>query len=151
MKAQSSPRNFSQSAKNFPTGAVLIVDGEPLLRWAIGQTLVSEGYDVHEARDGTAALRALEPGFNPDVVLFDFTGPDRGDRRALARLHDEVPDGLIIIMTADDPSDVADEARGVGAVAVLQKPFDVSTVPTLLECVRDQATRDRGNAPCRPL
>ena len=50
---------------------VLIVDDEPNIRRMVGALLAAEGYEVREAADGAAGVRAVEEE-EPDVALIDL-------------------------------------------------------------------------------
>jgi response regulator RpfG family c-di-GMP phosphodiesterase len=51
---------------------VMVVDDEPLIRWAIAQTLAELGYSVVEDGDGESALHVLADASRPvDVILLD--------------------------------------------------------------------------------
>ena len=57
---------------------VLVVDDEPLIRWAIAETLADLGYSVIEAGDGETALQALAEASIPvDVILLDYSSRAR--------------------------------------------------------------------------
>src|SRR4051812_31311489 len=61
-----------EEALEDPTLSVLLIEEDPLLRWAIAQTLRKAGHTLVEAADVTAAghvLRTAAPTVN--LVLFD--------------------------------------------------------------------------------
>lgn len=57
------------------TGTVLVVEDDPGLAEALAEALAGEGYRVHVAPDGAAALEWLEGGRRPDLVLVDVMMP----------------------------------------------------------------------------
>jgi CheY-like chemotaxis protein len=73
----------------------LVVDDEPLIRWAISETLKGLGFDVHQASDAASALRELLSGpAGFDVILLDLRLPDMRDLSLLGTLRQLQPGGL---------------------------------------------------------
>lgn len=112
---------------------VLVVDDEPLIRWAVSETLTQAGHQVVEARDGGAALRALDDPFqHVDVVLLDLRLPDCADLSLLSRIRRQSPLTAVVLMTAHATPELAAEARAMGVYDVMSKPFDVNWCERLL-------------------
>jgi DNA-binding NtrC family response regulator len=104
---------------------ILIVDDDPLMRFALGQTLSDSGCDVAEASDGAAATRALTGATDPfDVVLLDYQMPDSRDLQLLTRVRSLSPASRVIMMTAHPTPEMVAGATDQGAVCVLNKPID---------------------------
>ena len=104
---------------------VLVVDDEPLIRWSISETLGAAGHQVTEAQDAASALKALADAQAPDLVLLDFRLPDSNDLGLLAQIRQLAPAATIIMMTAFGTPDVTAGALKLGAVMVLNKPFNM--------------------------
>lgn len=116
-----------------PARRVLVVDDEPLVRWAVAETLNGHGYDVFEAGDAASA-RQLFSGSRtpPDVVLLDLLLPDSSDLGVLQFIRDASPATPVVLMTAyGSPQILADAAR-LG-VRVLDKPFEMDALIPILE------------------
>jgi two-component system nitrogen regulation response regulator GlnG len=129
----SSVGEIPQSPKKSPPRRVLVVDDEPLVRWAIAETLRASGYQTTEAADAESVVRTLcDPGRGPDAVLLDLRLPDCDDFWLLAAIHQLVPMTPIILMTASATREMAAEARQLGACAVLSKPFDFAELESVL-------------------
>jgi len=115
----------------------LVVDDEPLIRWAIAETLHADGYDVEEAGDADGTVRAL---FNdpapPDLVLLDLRLPDCCDLSLLETVHRLLPTTPVILMTAFGTPEIRERARSLGAAGVLDKPFDVEGLAGFVETIR---------------
>jgi DNA-binding NtrC family response regulator len=111
---------------------VLVVDDEPLVRWAVAETLADSGYDVLEAGDAKSALKYF-PGPQADAVLLDVHLPDCNDLRVLTDIRRLSPKVPVILMTAFSTPELLDEARRLGAFAVVDKPFEVDELPGLIE------------------
>jgi DNA-binding NtrC family response regulator len=118
--------DFPPTAKKFAPRRLLVVDDEPLVRWAISETLGGPGFDIEEASDAQSAVRALfGAGADPDVVLLDLRLPDSTDLKLLETVHRMAPGAVIILMTAFGTPDVYADAPRLGASLVLDKPFNV--------------------------
>ena len=112
---------------------VLVVDDEPLIRWAVAETLTQAGHQVMEARDGGSALDALaEAPHHIDVVLLDLRLPDCADLTLLSRIRKQSPDSAVVMMTAHATPELDAEARALGVYDVLAKPFDVNGCERIL-------------------
>jgi DNA-binding NtrC family response regulator len=110
---------------------VLVVDDEPLIRWSLTETLSDRGYEVVEAADGRAAVRAVSA--SPfDVVLLDIRLPDSSDLTLLSRLRLLAPDARVILMTAHGTPEVVQKALDLGAFRVVSKPFEMSELAALV-------------------
>lgn len=124
---------FAPAAKKSAPRRVLIVDDEPLVRWAISETLARFGYDIEEASDAESTVRALfEAGAGPDVVLLDLRLPDSTDLKLLETVRRVAPRAAIILMTAFSTPEVRDEAPRLGAAAVVDKPFNLDDLHDLI-------------------
>ncbi|MEO6778053.1 MAG: sigma 54-interacting transcriptional regulator [Gemmatimonadaceae bacterium] len=107
---------------------VLIVDDEPNIRRMIGALLVAEGYEVREAADGAAGVRAVEEE-EPDVALIDLMMPGGMDGVAtLAKIRERWTDLPVIMMSGRASLGDAVRATRVGAVNFLEKPLAPETV-----------------------
>jgi two-component system nitrogen regulation response regulator NtrX len=107
--------------------SVLVVDDEPNIRRMVGALLASEGYDVREAADGTAGLRAADE--DPDVVLLDLMMPGELDGMAtLARLREKHPEIPVIMMSGRAALADAVRATQLGAFNFLEKPLTPESV-----------------------
>ena len=112
---------------------VLIVDDEPLLRWALAETLIGSGCEIVEAGTAKAAIDALSDGARRfDVVVLDCHLPDAGDLTLLAATRRLSPESQAVVMTPFVTEDVASRALELGAYRVLQKPVDLGAVTALV-------------------
>ncbi len=116
------------------TARVLIVEDEESILLSLEFLLGKEGYDVGSARDGAAALLALNQQ-PPDLVLLDVMLPliDGFEVCASIRANPALRHTRIMLVTARGRE--AEIARGMalGADAYLTKPFSTRE---LMEKVR---------------
>jgi two-component system alkaline phosphatase synthesis response regulator PhoP len=100
---------------------ILVVDDDDNVRRLVSAYLEREGYQVIEAADGAAALRAVEVSA-PDLVVLDLMLPGTGGLQVARRISAarELP---ILMLTARGDED--DVLRGfeAGADDYLIKPF----------------------------
>jgi DNA-binding NtrC family response regulator len=146
-KAPSASRSVTEgeifrAAKKSARATILVVDDEPLVRWAISETLEDRGYEVAEAGDASSAMRALEASAGSvDLVLLDVRLPDAEDLQVLSAMRRASPLTPIIVMTAYGNPELFAEAYRLGAFAVVDKPFELHVLPPLIE--RALSTRAR--------
>ena len=117
-----------------PAATVLVVDDEPLVRWSVAETLGDCGYHVTQAYDAASAIQTIAAADGPpDIVLLDLCLPDSNDLRALSVIHRLFPATRIILMTVHGNAELFADARRRGAMAVLNKPFEVNDLAPLVE------------------
>jgi DNA-binding NtrC family response regulator len=112
---------------------VLIVEDEALIRWSLAQTLEAAGVTIVEAADATAGmavLRAETRGF--DVAVLDVRLPDGDGVGLLAAIRWRWPATRVLLMTAFAASEVRELASQLGAIAVVDKPFDLDAMAGLI-------------------
>jgi DNA-binding NtrC family response regulator len=112
---------------------VLIVDDEPLIRWAVREGLEGAGYQVIEAGTAREALQALGDTLGVAVALLDVRLPDSDDLSLLRRFRRDAPGCRVIMMTAHGTPELLSEALGEGAFGAMSKPFDMGG---MIELVR---------------
>lgn len=105
--------------------SILVVDDEPGLREIIGMVLRGAGHRVTEAGDGVAASKALSRE-SFDLIVTDVIMPDRDGMQVITEVRRRYPG--IKIMAMSGGGHVSREqylkiAKGLGAHAVLEKPF----------------------------
>ena len=125
--------DFSQQAKKSAATRVLVVDDEPLVRWSVSETLSAHGYEVLEAGNARSALNAVADPSRPiDVVFLDLKLPDCGDLQLLASMRRVSPMTPLILMTAHATPEIAADALRLGAIAVVEKPFEIDDLAPLV-------------------
>jgi DNA-binding NtrC family response regulator len=112
---------------------VLVVEDEALLRWSIAETLAHGGHTVLEAGSAGAAVDTMNTSDEPiDVVLLDFRLPDSNDLGLLAKVRRLMPATAVVMMTAFGTPDVTQQALDLGAYRVISKPFDMTSLESLV-------------------
>ncbi len=122
---------------------ILVVDDEANLRKVLVAQLGRDGYDVHSAEDGEAALAFLKE-HHIDLVITDLRMPKVDGMELLrAALRDD-PTRPVVMMTAYGSVDVAVEALKTGAFDFITKPFDQNEVRIIVK--KALRTRDLANS-----
>jgi DNA-binding NtrC family response regulator len=105
-----------------PTGHVLVVDDEPLIRETLAEYLTQEGFTVTACGDGEQALaRAAAQRF--DVAVCDLQLPGIDGIEVLDRLLKLSPHTLVLLITAYGTVENAVAAFQRGAHDYLMKPL----------------------------
>ena len=111
---------------------VLLIDDDPHLRQALGQTLDLAGFratSLGDARELDASLARDWPG----VVVSDIRMPGVDGLQLLEQLHAQDPELPVILITGHGDVPLAVKAMRAGAYDFLEKPFPSDA---LLDSVR---------------
>jgi CheY-like chemotaxis protein len=117
--------------------SILVVDDEPELRDLISRVLVDAGHRVTCAENGEQASRLIS-GEMFDVVLTDVIMPEKDGMQVITELRRKYPSVRVVVMSGGGhvPRDqYLKIAKGLGAHAVLEKPFDNIELRRAIESV----------------
>jgi len=104
-----------------------------LIRWSISESLIETGHRVVEAGSAEGALEAVATTRQRiDVVLLDYRLPDSTGLGLMAKLRRALPYAAVVLMTALGTPEVTREALSLGAYRVLDKPFDMHGLDSLV-------------------
>lgn len=123
--------------------SALVAEDDPELRRLIVTVLARDGFVVSEARDGHELVEIArsivrEDQSTPTLVISDVRMPGRDGLSALAELKLTLVGAAILVITAFPDEAVLAAARGVGAIAVLHKPFPLDVLrAAALNLIRD--------------
>ena len=107
------------------TGKILIVDDEERIRFFLSEILTSDGQDVTTAENGEQALATIaEQEF--DLAMLDLNLPDMNGMEILAKLKEQWPETVVIILTAHASLETSIEALRQGTHDYLFKPCRAS-------------------------
>lgn len=104
---------------------VLLVEDEEPLRLAIARYLTRAGHEVLQASNGVEALRVVVQQ-TPDVVISDVTMPDMDGVELLRKIRERDLDLPVVLATGAPTVASAAQAVGLGALAYLIKPVELS-------------------------
>ena len=118
---------------------ILIVDDEKLVLWSLSRKLPEWGYDVVEAENGVAAMKAFERE-SPDLVILDNNLPDTMGTELLPKLKKARPGVQVIMATAYGSIDSAVVAMRLGAYDFITKPVDYLKLQNTLKNALEAAS-----------
>jgi two-component system response regulator HydG len=113
-------------------GHILVVDDEPSARSGLEKLLRQEGYAVHVAEDGQAAL-AVFAEHPADVVVTDLKMPGMDGIELCGKLRDQDAQLPVIVVTAFGDVSSAISAMRAGADDYLTKPVDFDALTLAIE------------------
>ena len=121
---------------------VWIVDDDRSIRWVLEKALDKAGIRTRSFSNGEGLLDELKETL-PDAVITDIRMPGIDGLSLLKRIHEELPDLPVIVMTAHSDLESAVSAFHGGAFEYLPKPFDVDEAVDRVQraCVQAQNLR----------
>ena len=123
--------------------AILIVEDDAHLRSLYRSALTGAGYAVVAVEDGVDALRHIEHGSIPDVVLLDLELPRLPGRDLHRELQaHSITRGIPVVVVTGTETRNLDHAA---FACVLQKPIDVDDVISAVENCLRKARRDNNS------
>lgn len=114
------------------SNAILLIDDDADMRDTMTDVLRDEGYDVIAVAGGREALRLLEEGARPALILLDMMMPGMDGRQFRAEQTKNREWAAIPTVVFSAYVNVAETASAIGAAGGLQKPVRMEA---LLELV----------------
>ncbi len=115
---------------------VLVIDDDPLVLELIQIILESEGHEVTILASADQALEQAR-AVQPDLVFLDIVMQTRHGLEVLAELRETMPQLPVVLLSGavTQVEDMPAIARGLGAHAFLEKPFDAQKLLDLVNGV----------------
>lgn len=112
---------------------VLVAEDDHDLRVLIAALLAIEGFVVSEACDGRELVEIVraalqEDGEAPDLLITDLVMPGLDGIEAIEQLQSQLGRTRVILMTGSREARDRQAARGIGAVKILDKPFELDVL-----------------------
>jgi CheY-like chemotaxis protein len=115
---------------------VLIVE-DNRINMLLTERMIKDAYpsiSIHKAFDGVEALRTLEGGLNPDIILMDLQMPLMDGFETTRRIRATKGNDIrIIALTASAVSQIRDQCLEVGMNDFLSKPFTREQLAAVLQ------------------
>ena len=117
---------------------LILAEDDPDIRLVSKLALKRAGYRVTATANGREALEAVAQD-RPDAILLDYMMPEVDGAEACRRLKADpaTRDIPVVFLTARSQGFQSDEAKRLGAVGCISKPYDALTlgaqVKTILE------------------
>ncbi len=106
---------------------VLVVEDEDAIGEVMVDVLRDEGYEVRRARHGREALELLQH-WMPSLIVLDLMMPIM-DGRAFREEQRRVPTiADVPVVLISGAREVEARCQEIGAVAALEKPFDIESL-----------------------
>lgn len=114
---------------------VLVADDDVTIRKTLERGLTAHGYDVTAVRNGEEALAVLRAE-SVDLVVTDINMPSMDGIELLIQLVEHRPGLKVIAISGGGrlpKNELLTDARLLGAVEVLEKPFGIEALLELIE------------------
>ncbi len=121
-----------------PAQKIVVIDDEQTVLLTLKSLLERHSYAVHVA-DTAASGVALVERIKPELVLLDLGLPDQDGLETLARLKEEYPQLLAIVLTAQDSLNNAIQCIKLGAFHFISKPYAVEELLSLIRRAMEQS------------
>jgi two-component system chemotaxis response regulator CheY len=115
------PRNKSGKVTKIDSRKVLVVEDDPVIRWAIRGVLKDECL-LATAQDFNSAISVYHT-YKPDVVFLDINLPGKSGKEVMAHILESDPGAYIVICSSHDNMDNIVEFMEGGAKGFIAKPF----------------------------
>ncbi len=102
---------------------IVVVDDDPLFRWALSEILERAGYRVHATATGQDGLAAIQE-YQPRMVVLDIGLPGLDGFTVLRIIRQTRPDIPVLMLTADPRPETRQQTLRLGAYAHFEKPCD---------------------------
>ncbi|CAA7625220.1 response regulator [Magnetospirillum sp. UT-4] len=111
---------------------ILIVEDTRLMRDSLVDVLSASGHQVTTAEHGAQAVEMIAAGAQFDVIITDIIMPEMDGIETILEIQTMQPDARIIAISGGsarlEKAQGLETARRLGAVAVLEKPFEIDTL-----------------------
>jgi len=124
---------------------LLLVDDEEALRSVVAERLRDAGYEVTEAADGEAAVRAID-GFAFDVIVSDLRLPGVDGREVVETALTRYPSIVAIVVTGYGTVKDAVDMTKMGVADFIAKPFQFDELMHVLNSALEQRRLQSENA-----
>src|SRR3990172_6945764 len=102
--------------------SILIVEDEETLRESVKRIFAKEGFAVDGAESAEKALALLETN-SYDVIVSDIILPGMDGIEMLIKVREQLPDQIVIVVTAYASLDTSIKALRAGAYDYIMKPI----------------------------
>ena len=110
---------------------ILVVDDEPLQRWAVREQLRGWGYQAEEADTGRKALDSYRAN-TPDAVILDLRLGEESGLEVLQHIKALDPQAVVFMVTAHGDLEDAVSGFRLGLTDFFRKPIDFEALQVAL-------------------
>lgn len=116
----------------------MIVDDQPGVRRLLLEALRQAGFHVSQAASGEEGLQKIISE-KPNLAILDMKMPGMSGVEFLRELHRRAYSLPVIVVTAYEDKELAEQARKLGVRYFLHKPFDLCHLYHLINAALAQA------------
>ena len=116
-----------------PTVRILVIDDNLAVVDILVTMLAEEGYEVSSAVTSDEGLKLFIQS-RPDLVLLDIALPGMSGIEMLKQIRSIARTARVVMVSGVDPTR-AREALELGALACVDKPFDLATLKAVVAMV----------------
>jgi chemosensory pili system protein ChpA (sensor histidine kinase/response regulator) len=110
------------------TGRILVVEDDDDIRDTLRDLLMTEGYEVDVAKDGTDAIDRLEGGQHATLILLDMMMPGMDGESFLAAIRRRPELAGVHVVVISGNAKARDRAQALAAEDCLVKPFELDAL-----------------------
>ncbi|OAN52846.1 hypothetical protein A6A04_15195 [Paramagnetospirillum marisnigri] len=111
---------------------ILIIEDTKLMRDTLVDVLGAAGHEVITADNGAIATEMVTEGQSFEIIITDIIMPEMDGIQTILELQTMLPAARIIAISGGsarlEKTQGLETAKRLGAVAVLEKPFEVDTL-----------------------
>lgn len=131
---------MSDEKKSCPKGKVLIMDDDAIVKSAMGNLLVSIGYEVETCGDGWEVLDVYEKAMREqkpfDAVIIDLIISDGlGGKKTIQKLLELDPEVKGVVSSGFSGEINLTEYKKYGFVDVIEKPYKIEKLDEILTAI----------------
>lgn len=119
------------------TRTILIADDDHRLRESLGEVLSDLGCDIRQAGCGGEAIAELTRS-RFDLLLSDIDMPDMTGFQLLSWVTEHPSSMSVVLMSARADDHLGQEARRAGAVTLISKPVEITSLTSLVHQLFDR-------------
>ncbi len=122
------------------TPRILLAEDDKELRELLALVLETAGYQVCQCSNGEQLMSRFTESSSFNLVISDIRMPGLSGLEVLARRNRKMQQVPFICMTAFGDAQTHSRARHLGAVATIDKPFDLDEMMELVAhvCLRNE-------------
>jgi len=113
---------------------ILIAEDNDISRELMASVLKTQGFEIIPARDGDEAIAAVESQ-TPDLALVDLNMEPKGGFAFIQHMVAFDIDVPVVIITADESTDILTRSQKLGVTRVLQKPVEPERLISVAKAV----------------
>jgi two-component system, OmpR family, KDP operon response regulator KdpE len=122
---------------------ILVIEDDDVTRSAVAGNLAAHDYDVDEAADAAAGLRAWDAD-RPDLILLDLGLPDRDGLTVIRHVRREAATPILVLSARGQEADKIG-ALEAGADDYVTKPFGIGEVRARVAALLRRAGQATGD------